>query len=382
MSQPKVKFPEASDTERALQDEQIQLLRDSKDLVLRQIMESGLLSPDLYREIGWEPITRVSDRVPQLEKEVADLKEKAAKSPTTKHYARDLREKEAELALARNEITGFKRVQDPMDKQRREIEQGYLDRSSAALRGELPADPALLRDLREQEQTLGNIMRRNLGSGWQASSPGIEALVRFGESANIQKDMARREDMTMAEALGISREQSNAQRINQLLQRSLALAGRDTGQAGALLQGANQYNPIIGQMFANRQGQFGARALNFQYDAYANPFTWQGAYRNLQQDKSLMAGMISTIKAKKDVEPLDKDGESPLKMLRDTPHYRWKYRWEGDDQPKHIGPIYELSPKTIKLPDDRISLGDYLGVTAAAVKELDRDVQALKEARR
>lgn len=77
--------------------------------------------------------------------------------------------------------------------------------------------------------------------------------------------------------------------------------------------------------------------------------------------------------------PISTDGyDEALLKLRETPVTRWRYRWERDDtRAPHIGPILELSPEEIREDDTRINLLDYIGLTHAGVKALDRTVTRL-----
>ena len=75
-------------------------------------------------------------------------------------------------------------------------------RTLAALKGELPVNPALLHDLATQEQTLKETLRSNLGPGWATSSPGIEAMASFDRTRNETLESARRGDIALGEQLG------------------------------------------------------------------------------------------------------------------------------------------------------------------------------------
>ena len=61
-----------------------------------------------------------------------------------------------------------------------------------------------------------------------------------------------------------------------------------------------------------------------------------------------------------------------------TPITRWKYKWEGDDQRPHTGPILEMSPDDIKLDDARLDLVSYSGLLHAALRAVDRKVARLE----
>jgi alpha-ketoglutarate-dependent taurine dioxygenase len=63
------------------------------------------------------------------------------------------------------QITGFDETADPLAAQRAEIERRFTERSLTSLRGELPDDPALLRDIETQRQTLDEVFAKRLGPG-------------------------------------------------------------------------------------------------------------------------------------------------------------------------------------------------------------------------
>jgi hypothetical protein len=91
--------------------------------------------------------------------------------------------------------------------------------------------------------------------------------------------------------------------------------------------------------------------------------------------------MMSSIKAKEEVEPLDEtEYQKALTRLRETPVTRWYYKGESRDRVPHIGPIAELSPDEIRHGPYHISIGDYLGLMHAGVKGLDERMNALEQA--
>jgi hypothetical protein len=101
---------------------------------------------------------------------------------------------------------------DPFEQSLRDREQGiregFISRTEAALAGDLPVNPALLRDLEQREALLGENLRRSLGPDFATSTPGQNALNAFERERTIALEGARRSDLTMAEQLGIQREQN------------------------------------------------------------------------------------------------------------------------------------------------------------------------------
>lgn len=93
--------------------------------------------------------------------------------------------------------------------QENEITRLLGERSLAALKGELPVDPGLEKDLSVQEQELRNRLTQQFGPGYETSSPGVEALEEFRRTSEILRFGARTGQLTLAEQLGITREQQN-----------------------------------------------------------------------------------------------------------------------------------------------------------------------------
>lgn len=175
-----VNVPGPSAAEIALQQEQATTLKFQREIIQGQIEQQELLAPILFKELGVEP---------QFDET--------------------------------GKIIGFTEIEDPTEELRGEIELALLQRSKAALAGELPENPALLRDLSEQQGILEEQLRKNLGRDFRTSTPGIEALGDFEERKNILLEASRRGDLTTAEALSLGREQVN----NQTLQTFLAGTG-------------------------------------------------------------------------------------------------------------------------------------------------------------
>lgn len=113
-------------------------------------------------------------------------------------------------------LTGYRMREDELDPLRKEIEKGFLERSRAALAGELPVNPALMKDLSEREKTLEEELVKDFGSlsAARTSTAGQMRLREFEESKEGILEGARRGDLTMAEQLGIGRQFANQQLEN------------------------------------------------------------------------------------------------------------------------------------------------------------------------
>jgi hypothetical protein len=162
-------------------------------------------------------------------------------------------------------ITGITKRPNPAQDQRDEIENLLNQRSLAALKGELPIDPGLERDLASQRNTLMESLTRQFGPGGMTSTPAQEALQRFNESENILREGARTGQLTLAEQLGITREQQN-QFTNQTAQDTLRASaiGDPLTFAGAFGQVSNNYLRAQQPFIADRQMQLQASIANQQ----------------------------------------------------------------------------------------------------------------------
>ena len=97
----------------------------------------------------------------------------------------------------------------------RQIAKESGERTLKGLRGELPLDPALERDIEKGRLELHEKLRSQLGPGFEISTPGIEALGDFDERANILRDAARRGQLTALEGIGQTRTAASLSRTAQ-----------------------------------------------------------------------------------------------------------------------------------------------------------------------
>ena len=87
----------------------------------------------------------------------------------------------------------------------------------------------------------------------------------------------------------------------------------------------------------------------------------------------------SSARFKRAIHPMDPDEyEQALERVRATPITRYRYRWEPDQGPPHIGPILELAPPEISDDGVRVNLLDFSGLLAAGLKAVDRRVIRLE----
>lgn len=79
-----------------------------------------------------------------------------------------------------------------------EISKNFAERTLAAQRGELPVDPALMRDLEQSKVDLENRLYKELGSGYATSEPGKRALLDWEKRRDELLYTARSTDMNQS----------------------------------------------------------------------------------------------------------------------------------------------------------------------------------------
>jgi hypothetical protein len=193
-----------------------------------------------------------ADRRARNEKLIAELNTVRKQLRTTDRYTQRA-----------GDITSLERIENPATDLREENEQLLLERQNTALRGELPVSPALLSELDAQEEELHASLLENLGEGYETSTPGIEALAKFGEHRNVVLEAARRDDIatagTAANQMGGFIDSLAASRTGR------AMGATQTPFLGAsnLMQIAQGYSGVGQQYYSNR-------ALDFQMDQANN----------------------------------------------------------------------------------------------------------------
>jgi hypothetical protein len=221
--------PGPTEEELALTRQQTEILKQQTDILQSQFAQQELLAPFLFEEAGI---------IPDVD-------------PDT------------------GEILGFEidPEREALNVRQRELETAFLERSEQALAGELPVNPALLRDLDIQEEALREGLRKQLGPGFDISSPGIEALSRFGESKDVLLEGARRGDLTLAEQLGGARELGREGDTAAFLQQLSGINQAGANFAGAFGQNAAGFGAPLSFFERQRDQQFQAAIFNAQNQA-------------------------------------------------------------------------------------------------------------------
>jgi hypothetical protein len=249
----KVSVPGPSAEERALQRNQAELLALQRSIIEAQQRQNAVLLPFLAEQEGFDVEVDGQGNVTKINKRF-----------------------------------------DPDDEKRKELESGLLDRSLKALKGELPVDPALEDSLSKQEQELRDRLSAQLGPGYETSTPGIEMLGEFFRSSEILREGARTGQLTLAEQLGITREQQDIYR-RQSSQDTLrqSAIGDPLTFAGAFGQTARGYGQAQQPFIEHRRMQLQASMANAQS---SNAMLGAGV--------GLIGALISDVDAKEDIVPI------------------------------------------------------------------------------
>lgn len=96
------------------------------------------------------------------------------------------------------------------EQNRQEIERLWQERELAALRGDLPVSAALEREIAEGRAEKEAALLRQFGEGWQTSTPAMQAMQDFEQSALELREGARFGTLAQAEQIGGARELRNA----------------------------------------------------------------------------------------------------------------------------------------------------------------------------
>jgi hypothetical protein len=167
--------------------------------------------------------------------------------------------------VSRNEIIDVRKRFDKTEELHKRFEEETAERSLQALRGELPVDPGLEKDLAQQREALQQKLASQFGTGYATTSPAIEALQRYDESANILREGARTGQLTLSEQLNMSREQQGEFKQGSSMDfLRQSLMGDPMTVAGGYGQVANQYLKAQQPYIQDRQMQLQASIANAQ----------------------------------------------------------------------------------------------------------------------
>lgn len=257
------KVPAPTAEERALQKAQADLLGTQRQILEAQQAQQKVLLPFLAEQEGYN-----------IELDDAGNIKKISKTP--------------------NET----------DELRKTLDKELAERSLKALRGELPIDPNLERELEKQETTLRERLQSQFGPGYETSSPGIESLGELTRNAEGLRASARRGELTLSEQLGLAREQQNdfSRMSSQDFIRQISTGDQLTA-AGAFGQVASGYGNAQAPYIAQRQMQFQANQAG-RSGIYGLLGSAIGAAGQIFSSPAAGAAIFSDEKLKSDATPI------------------------------------------------------------------------------
>ena len=171
----------------------------------------AMILPEIYRQLGYEPtiVDRTAEAeaaqqgVNEIQERIADLtdlRSKARKGPNTDAKKKKVKKLKKQLNLAKRELAGAQENLTQLQSQPIQITgltpiaaedmprtgiQQMVDLTTQqaieALQGKVETDPTLMRQFDEEEGKLREKLRRQLGPGYETSSPGIQALSDFSK---------------------------------------------------------------------------------------------------------------------------------------------------------------------------------------------------------
>jgi hypothetical protein len=305
----KPKFPKAGDEEQAHRKRANELLREGRQNAEGGSSQFGMLLPILFDALGIEG--DAVDRTPELAaaqkdlndaeqarfrvKEINQQLEKTGKQKIKgadrkalmaerlslrdlKNRRPELERRLGELKAAPKQYTNLRKKAPTAEEQANQgIQDQLTERIKTALSGDL-GSPALQKELKRQEDQLREQLQRDLGNGYELSSPGIRALSDFNERRAAVVDNANRADIEQLRQLQLGGAESlqnmtgNKQKLLSMIpndQMDIAttlanLAGASTGAANSYqFDRSGQWNeaqmPNKKQVQGQMMGQSGDR---------------------------------------------------------------------------------------------------------------------------
>ena len=254
------------------------------------------------------------------------------------------------------------------------------ERSLKALRGELPVDPALEQDISHREKVLRETLRRELGPGYETSTPAIQRLEKFGSEADAMRYAARHDQMTTAEALSLNRRASN--QPGNLTQRwvpNQRVQGTNTYRSPAELLG------LAGQGYGRTAQMAGQGSQGLRQNRFAIAQARQAQSGGIGSLIGSGIGAIGTIGAaammmshpdfKENIRPVS--DSKLLKLIEKTPVYTWNYKGEARER---IGGLTTEMPSEVVTDDKHfVDVVSLLGVHTGAIKALTKEVRSIRK---
>lgn len=232
-----VSVPGPSEEERALQAQQTEILREQLSIIREQADVQDVVAELIFQNAGIELV----------------------RDPET------------------GRVIGSEQLpQTPAQERQQTIEELFQERTLSALRGELPVNPAVERDLQQRRDVVTEQLRRQLGPGFETSTPGIESLRSLFESEEQIREGARRGDLTLAEQFQLAQSEQNFARQQDFLNNALVAGNLPFQTVAALNSPISGFGNIQSRMQSDRFAQAQAAAAAAQADATSMAGLFQG----------------------------------------------------------------------------------------------------------
>lgn len=151
-----------------------------EDVARSQQLAAEIAQYDANPDVAWRQANQTAQQARLAEKQALDTKYAAS-------YTK-MGEDEYRASLGPTEQAAY------------DIQKLQADRQLKALRGELPVDLALEKNIADEWAKLSESMAQRLGSTWQQSTPGIQAIDAFNKRAELLRQAQRRDEMTTGQA--------------------------------------------------------------------------------------------------------------------------------------------------------------------------------------
>lgn len=171
---------------------------------------------------------------------------------------RDLQSQFLKLSLAQLQSQAS---QQPITDQ---ITSALNQRTLDALNGKLPVSSQLTRELGDQETILNEQLRKQLGSGYATSDPGIRALATFNQRKAETIDSATRGDLSLADQLAAARSAGTFGTGVSSADLAAQLRGSSLSTLGAL---PNAFTPFLSNVATPLNQDLALRGLGTQANA-------------------------------------------------------------------------------------------------------------------
>lgn len=154
---------------------------------------------------------------------------------------------------AQGNVTGYRPTADAQRQldSTNEINNLMRTRTLAALKGELPVDPALERSIGENRATLENTLRGNLGTGYATSTPGMQSLSDFDKRAEELRMQQRRDQLSTGEGIRLAGEDLNNRVSSSRFGNIVGLSGLPQGGASILGTASSGLTPGLQNLLGN-----------------------------------------------------------------------------------------------------------------------------------